>query len=88
MEANDTFSSRTGHLTIGDPALGGQTLTVNQDVGFGPPSAGLRFVPVTPCRVADTRGAEGPLLSGGTTRDFAVSRKVPVAFRPMRRQTL
>jgi len=67
VEANDTFSPRTGTVTIGD-----QTLTVNQLIGFGPPSAGLRFVPVTPCRVADTRGADGPLLSGRTTRDFAI----------------
>jgi thermitase len=41
------------------------------------PSAGpLRFVPVTPCRIADTRNANGafggPELSGGNTRDFSV----------------
>jgi sugar lactone lactonase YvrE len=71
VEANDTFSSRTGHLTIGDQTQTA-TVTVTQLIGFGPPSAGLRFVPVTPCRVADTRGAEGPLLSSGTTRDFAI----------------
>jgi sugar lactone lactonase YvrE len=67
VEANDTVSSRTGTFTIG-----GQTLTVTQAGSSGPPSAGLRFIPVTPCRVADTRGAGGPLLSGGTTRDFAI----------------
>ncbi len=67
VAANDTFSSRTGTFTIG-----GQTLTVIQAAGFGSPSVGLRFVPVTPCRVADTRGTDGPLLSGGTTRDFAI----------------
>jgi len=37
---------------------------------------GLRFVPVMPCRVADTRNANGPFggpfLSGGNTRAFAV----------------
>jgi hypothetical protein len=36
----------------------------------------LRFVPVTPCRIADTRNANGafggPELSGGNTRDFSV----------------
>ncbi len=36
----------------------------------GSPAAGLRFVPVTPCRVADTRG--GPAMAGGSTRSFAV----------------
>src|SRR6266576_3539758 len=39
-------------------------------------SYGLRFVPVTPCRVADTRTANGPFggpfLSGGNTRAFTV----------------
>jgi hypothetical protein len=36
----------------------------------------LRFVPVTPCRVADTRLAAGPFgapaLAGGISRDFAI----------------
>ena len=36
----------------------------------------LRFVPVTPCRVADTRNAAGafggPSIAGGTTRDFII----------------
>jgi hypothetical protein len=37
----------------------------------------LRFVPVTPCRVADTRNPAGPFggpfLGGGTTRGFAIA---------------
>ncbi len=37
---------------------------------------GLRFVPVTPCRVADTRGADstfgGPTMTAGTSRDFPI----------------
>jgi len=37
---------------------------------------GLRFVPVTPCRIADTRNANGPFggpyMQANTTRDFAV----------------
>ncbi len=40
-------------------------------------SGALLFVPVTPCRVADTRNAAGPFggatLTPGSTRDFAVS---------------
>lgn len=36
----------------------------------------LRFVPVTPCRVADTRNPAGPFggpaITGGTSRDFVV----------------
>ncbi len=39
-------------------------------------TAGLQFVPVTPCRVVDTRLASGPfggpILSAGSERDFAV----------------
>ncbi len=32
----------------------------------------LSFYPVTPCRVADTRGAAGPILESGTMRSFGV----------------
>lgn len=39
-------------------------------------TSALAFYPVTPCRVADTRNATGPLggpaISGGVTRDFSV----------------
>jgi YVTN family beta-propeller protein len=39
-------------------------------------SSALQFVPATPCRVVDTRAANGPFggpaLSGGTSRDFTV----------------
>jgi hypothetical protein len=39
-------------------------------------AASLRFVPVTPCRIADTRGADGafgaPSIVGGTSRDFVI----------------
>ena len=39
-------------------------------------SPALQFVPATPCRVVDTRAANGPFggpaLSGGTSRDFTV----------------
>ncbi len=42
----------------------------------GVPAAGLRFVPVTPCRVVDTRNANGPLggptMTAGSSRSFAV----------------
>jgi len=48
---------------------------------FAPPSvSGLQFYPLTPCRVADTRGFAGfsgtqgpPSLSAGTSRNFHVS---------------
>jgi hypothetical protein len=49
--------------------------------GLGPPFpitqyTALRFMPVTPCRVADTRGATGtfggPQMAGQTSRDFPI----------------
>jgi len=54
--------------TNGSGASGGSTHS-----GSGP----LRFVPVGPCLIADTRNAigvlGGPELSGGSTRDFVIS---------------
>jgi hypothetical protein len=39
-------------------------------------SQGLFFIPVTPCRIADTRKADGPFggpsLASGTTRSFVI----------------
>src|SRR5438874_11675112 len=57
---------------------------IDRDMGHGrldlvqalQATPGLRFVPVTPCRVVDTRGPNGPFggpfLSGGSSRAFAV----------------
>ncbi len=62
-------TSRTGTLTIA-----GQTFTVNQAAPGQ--TAGLLFVPVTPCRVMDTRNANGPfggpIMTGGSTRSVTV----------------
>ncbi len=42
----------------------------------GSPTGGLHFVPITPCRVADTRNATGPFggpfIGGGATRSFLI----------------
>ena len=42
----------------------------------GVPATGLRFVPVTPCRVLDTRTPAGPFggptMTAGSTRSFAI----------------
>ena len=65
MDANTTGAARSTTFLIA-----GQTVTVTQW------AAGTVFVPVTPCRVADTRGANGafggPVMAGGTTRSFAI----------------
>src|SRR5207248_677104 len=71
VDANVTSSQRTGTLTIG-----GQTFTIIQGGNVTPPGAGLRFVPITPCRIADTRNATGafggPSLAAATSRDFSI----------------
>lgn len=54
--ANPTASPRTATMTVG-----GQTLTVRQQGNRGP---GLRFVPLPPCRVLDTRTGAGALPPG------------------------
>ena len=52
------------------------TVVVAQVVVSGP----LRYVPVTPCRVADTRKSNGPFggpaVSGGASRDFTIPSSV------------
>jgi len=52
------------------------TLTISASAQM-PPSSAARFVPITPCRIADTRNATGPFGGPGlprqTSRDFAVS---------------
>jgi hypothetical protein len=67
--AANTGPARTGTLTIA-----GSTFTVSQ---AGTTSvSGLRFNPVTPCRIADTRNPAGPFggpaISGGTSRSFSI----------------
>ena len=53
------------------------TMTIARTVAavFNNPVA-LQFVPLTPCRVVDTRGSNGPFggpaIAGGTSRDFAI----------------
>jgi hypothetical protein len=45
-------------------------------LGIGLGTSGLRYVPVTPCRVADTRNATGtfggPILAANTSRSFPI----------------
>jgi hypothetical protein len=52
--------------------VNGEDDTVSVIAGANPTP--LRFVPITPCRVVDTRGPQGPFggpsLAGGSTRDF------------------
>jgi hypothetical protein len=54
--------------------IAGQLFTVTQVTPSG--SLASRFVPITPCRAADTRSANGPFggpaITGGTSRSFVV----------------
>ncbi len=58
-----------------NPAQDPQGIT-QQPIAVSSESNGLYFVPVTPCRVVDTRLGAGPFgapfLSGSTSRDFAI----------------
>ena len=49
-------------------------------------NSGLEFFPLTPCRIADTRNAAGPLggpsLTGGTSRDFPVQSSTTCGIPP------
>jgi len=67
VAANGSSSSHVGTMTIA-----GVTFTVNQS-GADPV---LRFVAVTPCRIADTRNADGPFggpaIAANGSRDFAI----------------
>jgi hypothetical protein len=67
----------TGAIRYATVRIGDQTLGVLQNAG--PRTSGARFVPITPCRIADTRftqgttGVFGPgFLPGQQTRDFPV----------------
>jgi hypothetical protein len=68
--ANTSGAQRVGTITVA-----GQTFTVTQPAQPAQ-GAALQFVPVTPCRVMDTRGANGPLdgpfIAGTTTRTVPV----------------
>jgi hypothetical protein len=62
--AADNGAARSGGFTVA-----GQTFTVQQTLG-------LLFVPVTPCRVVDTRNSAGPFggptMTTNSTRSFAI----------------
>jgi sugar lactone lactonase YvrE len=74
VSPNGTGSVRSGSITVA-----GQSFLVTQNAVDATPQqvpAGLRFVPITPCRIADTRNPAGPFggptLAANTERDFAI----------------
>ena len=87
LPGDTLLTNGTGTFTASLSSLGGQTLTASDllspgitgtspTINVSNPS-GLRFVPLTPCRVLDTRLANGPFggpfIAGGTSRDFIIS---------------
>ena len=66
----------TGTLQEATIALSATSITVKGLQPGGSNSTGVQFVPVTPCRVADTRNATGPFggpeLVAGTSREFDI----------------
>ena len=63
------------YFNVHEDGYGNPTYMYVDDVAIAEMSvSGLRFIPVTPCRVVDTRAASGtfggPAISSGTSRDF------------------
>jgi hypothetical protein len=68
------FAANAGAARTTSIEIAGQPVTVTQGNRGG--TSASRFVPITPCRVADTRNANGPFggptLTANTSRDFAI----------------
>lgn len=62
--------------TFLENAVGAFTLRITQEQVQQPTYGAVRFVPVVPCRITDTRNATGPfggpIMTGGQVREFAV----------------
>lgn len=69
--------TRTAVLNVFDDAPSSpQSIALNGTASVVISSSGLRFIPITPCRIADTRNSTGafggPILAGGVARDFVL----------------
>jgi hypothetical protein len=80
ITAADIAAAGWSQVTVSNPGGGepvGVTFAVSS-VGAAPPlsASGLSYVPITPCRVVDTRNSAGlfgaPAIAGGNSRDFAI----------------
>ena len=76
-----TPASYPATVTIDSPSATNNTQTISVTLNVlssaSPPApVSTRFVPITPCRIADTRNAGGPFggpsMQGQTARDFAI----------------
>ena len=68
-----TVAPNTGSARSGTIVIAGLSFTVQQ---VGASAANARFVPVAPCRIADTRAPAGPFggpaMAAASTRSFAI----------------
>ena len=71
--ASNAGSSLQNSVTVSGGGSADSSAVDSTVINAGPPQA-LRFVPLTPCRIADTRNANGPFggpnLAAGVSRDF------------------
>ncbi|MGA3210479.1 MAG: protease pro-enzyme activation domain-containing protein [Terriglobales bacterium] len=84
LTSSATASCTTSALAVGTDAIvaaySGDSTYSSSNGDFSqlvnPPVMPVQFVPVTPCRVVDTRNADGPFggpeLTGGTSRSFTI----------------
>jgi len=72
LPAGLAVSTYTDTIQISAGGTGGQT-TISVTLTVNAPTA---FVPIVPCRIADTRKTDGvfggPAINGGSSRDFAI----------------
>lgn len=70
------IGTRTATLKVADNASGSPQSVSITGTGTGTTTGALQFIPVTPCRVVDTRNATGafggPELAGGSARTFNI----------------
>ncbi len=64
-----TVSPNTGPARSATLTIGGLSFTIQQHAGS---ADGFRFVPVSPCRVADTRFGDAPTMAARETRSFPI----------------
>ncbi len=69
-------ASTTYYWQIAARNSAGSAASATWSFTTGTPVAGLRFIPVAPCRVADTRNPAGPFggpsMTAASTRDFTI----------------
>jgi hypothetical protein len=70
------FAVGTCEITASQPGTSLYQAAQDASIVVNVSGVGLQFIPLTPCRVADTRNADGPFggpeITAGTTRSFAV----------------